>query len=65
MEDGRFEGRYALTVFHHPDLNPVDGYKSWQLSLKLLTERMGTRVTKIIFSPNVEVETYSFGLVEE
>lgn len=61
----RFEGNYALTVFHKPDLNPTMGYKSWQLGLKILTERMGARVTKIVFIPNVEVETYSFGLVED
>lgn len=65
VQDARLEGRFALTVFHHPDLNPTDGYKSWQLSLKLLTDKLGTRVTKIIFSPTVEVETYSFGLVED
>lgn len=61
----RLEGRYALTVFHGPDLNPTDGYKSWQLGLKLLSEKLGTRVTKIVFIPNVDVETYSFGLVED
>lgn len=50
LGDGRLEGRYALTVFHRPDLNPTEGYKSWQLGLKILSERLGTRVTKIIFS---------------
>jgi hypothetical protein len=65
VDNGQLQGRYALTVFHNPEINPTLGYKSWQIGLKILTEKCGTRVTKIIFEPNVEVESYAFGLVEE
>lgn len=63
--DTQYQGRYALVVFHHPDLEPTVGYKSWQLGMSLLTEKLGTSVTKILFVPSVQAGTYSYGLVED
>jgi hypothetical protein len=61
----KYQGRYALVVFHHPDLEPTVGVKSWQLGMFLLTDKLGTRVTKILFVPTLEARTYSYGLVED
>lgn len=63
--DVKFEGNYAVVVYHLPEVQLFNGTRTWQLGLEILTNLCGVHITRIKFQPDNEIATYEFGLVEE
>ena len=63
--DRRYEGNYAVTVYHRDGTALFSGTKTWMLALEILTERCGVNITRLTFSPDNNVKTYEYGLVED
>jgi hypothetical protein len=65
-EDRRYEGNYAVTVYHREGNTKVfTGAKSWMLALEILTERCGLNITRLSFAPDESVKTYEYELIED
>lgn len=64
-KDVRFEGNYALSIYHRAGVSPFDKTRQWMLGIEILTERCGVRVTRLKFVADPDVQTYDYGLVED
>ena len=62
--DRRYEGNYAVTVYHRDGTALFSGTKTWMLALEILTERCGVNITRLTFVAD-DVKTYEYGLVED
>lgn len=64
-KDTRFEGSYAVVIYHKPSLRVFNSQRTWMLALEILTELCGVNVTRLNFVPDDSVNTYEYGLVED
>ncbi len=63
--DRKYQGNYAVTVYHREGNEIFTGSKTWMLALEILTERCGTNITTLSFQADPNVKTYEYGLVED
>jgi hypothetical protein len=63
--DRRYEGNYAVTIYHREGNGVFSGSKTWMLALEILTERCGTNITRLTFAPDENVKTYEYELTED
>lgn len=63
--DTRFEGNYAVVVYHSPNAKLFTGGRTWMLGLEILTTFCGTRITRLNFQPDESLGAFEYGLVEE
>lgn len=61
----RFEGSYAVVVYHQPSVRVFNSQRTWMLALEILTELCGVNVTRLTFEADTYVKTYEYGLVED
>lgn len=61
----KFEGSYAVIVYHKPSVRVFNSQRTWMLALEILTETCGVNVTRLTFRPDEAVLTYEYGLVED
>ena len=61
----KFEGSYAVSIYHRPSVRVFNSQRTWMLALEILTELCGVNVTRLTFEADDGVKTYEYGLVED
>lgn len=63
--DVKFEGNYAVVIYHLSAQKLFGGMRTWMLGLEILSTFCRTNITRIKFVVDEDVTTYEYGLVED